>query len=338
MMYLDDIDRRRSRTGCFALIGLAALIVVGVVWFVWGRGDRLPAESEEEVTAALAERLDSVAPVEETVEPAATATTSGRRAAPRTAQTASAPVSDQPRGEDRSPQLLEEAKAARERDDFLRARELGWQVLEQTRSSSVREAADALLGEVNIELVTTPRPMPEKIEYTIRPGDMLYLIARRHGVNLELLHHSNRIRGPIERPSIRPGDIIRILQADFSIEVSKTRNDLVLKMNDKFFKRYPVGTGEYASTPIGDFKIVNRMAEPVWYRPSDGRVIPFGHEENLLGTHWLGLDARGYGIHGTWAPETIGYQMSDGCVRMLNEDVKELFMLVTEGTPVRIVE
>ena len=58
--------------------------------------------------------------------------------------------------------------------------------------------------------------------------------------------------------------------------------------------------------------------------------------ENLLGTHWLALNVRGYGIHGTWEPDTIGHQLSAGCVRMLNENVEELFTLVTLGTPVEI--
>ena len=74
-------------------------------------------------------------------------------------------------------------------------------------------------------------------------------------------------------------------------------------------------------------------------------MVPFGDKENILGTRWMSLTAtgetppaRGYGIHGTWEPATLGKQSSAGCIRMRNSDVEELFMLVPEGTPVTIVE
>jgi lipoprotein-anchoring transpeptidase ErfK/SrfK len=47
---------------------------------------------------------------------------------------------------------------------------------------------------------------------------------------------------------------------------------------------------------------------------------------------------RGYGIHGTWEPGTIGKQASAGCVRLGNADVEELFIIIPVGTPVTIVE
>ena len=93
--------------------------------------------------------------------------------------------------------------------------------------------------------------------------------------------------------------------------------------------------GGFNKTPVGEFTITDRIAQPTWWRP-DGREIPYGDPENLLGTHWLALNVRGYGIHGTWEPDTIGHQLSAGCVRMLNENVEELFTLVTLGTPVEI--
>jgi lipoprotein-anchoring transpeptidase ErfK/SrfK len=90
-------------------------------------------------------------------------------------------------------------------------------------------------------------------------------------------------------------------------------------------------------TPVGDFKINDRIAQPTWWR-GDGRAIPYGDKENLLGTHWLSLDIRGYGIHGTWEPDTIGKQASAGCVRMLNEEVEELYNLIPLGTTVTITD
>ena len=187
------------------------------------------------------------------------------------------------------------------------------------------------LGQLGMEMLFSPIPMAEKTDYTVQAGDSLDKIARRSGTTVELLRKSNSLRGPV----IRPGDRLRVFSGKWAIRVSKSRNDLVLLLNDQFFKRYPVGTGEYAKTPTGEFKITDRIAQPTWWHP-DGRTIAYGDPENLLGTHWLALDIKGFGLHGTWEPNTIGRQSSMGCVRLLNEDIEELFTLVTVGTPVTI--
>jgi lipoprotein-anchoring transpeptidase ErfK/SrfK len=227
--------------------------------------------------------------------------------------------------------MLREAEALRAEDRLQAAREKALAALELSPDPATRTALETLLGEVGIALVTTPRPMPEKIDYTVEPGNSLARIARRHGTTVELIKKSNALRTDV----IRPGDRLRVFTGDWSIRVNKTRNDLVLSLNDRFFKRYRVGTGEFAKTPTGEFKIVDRIAQPTWWRP-DGRTIPYGDPENLLGTHWLALDLKGYGLHGTWEPETVGRQASLGCVRLLNEDIEELFTLVPVGTPVII--
>jgi len=50
----------------------------------------------------------------------------------------------------------------------------------------------------------------------------------------------------------------------------------------------------------------------------------------------MGLSQPHYGIHGTNNPASIGTAASNGCIRMYNEDVNELFNLVSVGTPVTI--
>ena len=58
--------------------------------------------------------------------------------------------------------------------------------------------------------------------------------------------------------------------------------------------------------------------------------------ENILGTRWLGISYPGYGIHGTTIPESLGSQSTSGCIRMLNEEVEELYSIVPYGTEVEI--
>jgi len=55
-----------------------------------------------------------------------------------------------------------------------------------------------------------------------------------------------------------------------------------------------------------------------------------------VGTRWLGLSRKGYGIHGTNNPRSIGKSASHGCVRMRNLDVEDLFARVSVGDVVEL--
>ena len=178
--------------------------------------------------------------------------------------------------------------------------------------------------------------MPEKIEHVVQPGDYLGKLAATYNTPVALIAKANNIQGA----NIRVGETLRLLDGNahaFALTVSKSRNDMLVTLDGKFFKRYRVSTGENAKTPAGAFKIVDKIAQPAWHKPG-GKAIPYGDPENLLGTHWLALDLPGYGIHGTWEPDSIGKQTSAGCIRLLNPDVEELYTILPKGTLVTIVE
>ena len=118
--------------------------------------------------------------------------------------------------------------------------------------------------------------------------------------------------------------------------IQDDRNLLHLIEDDQFIKSYPVATGKDSSTPIGTFKIVTKIPNPVWYK--QGAVVPPESPENILGTRWMGIDKQGYGIHGSVDPSAIGQHVTAGCVRMTNRDVEELFGIVPVGTDVTIVD
>lgn len=86
-------------------------------------------------------------------------------------------------------------------------------------------------------------------------------------------------------------------------------------------------------SPTGEFKVVSRVENPTYYHP--GTVIPAG-KNNPVGTRWLGLSQKGYGIHGTNAPGSIGRAASHGCIRLRNSDVEKLFTMVQVGDTVQI--
>jgi lipoprotein-anchoring transpeptidase ErfK/SrfK len=118
--------------------------------------------------------------------------------------------------------------------------------------------------------------------------------------------------------------------------VSIPDRKLALLEDGQVIKVYPVAVGAPSSpSPAGEFRIIHRITKPTYYTP--GKVIPPG-KSNPLGTRWLGLSLKGFGIHGTNAPRSIGKNQSHGCIRLKNADVEELFRRVEVGDPVEIHE
>jgi len=118
------------------------------------------------------------------------------------------------------------------------------------------------------------------------------------------------------------------------IVVSITDRKLAVLQADRVVKIFPTAVGAPASpSPVGVYKIVNSIPEPTWYYK--GKIVGPG-KANPLGSRWLGLSIKGYGIHGTNAPSSIGHNASHGCVRMRNKDVEELFGMVGIGDQVEL--
>lgn len=230
--------------------------------------------------------------------------------------------------------LLRAELLEREGDAAGAARSAQKVVDEYPGSGAVSRAQEKVWG-LNIKLLFSRMLTPGTEEYVVREGDSLEAIARRFGTTVELLKEMNK--GTIKGDSIKPHDRLKVCTEKFSLLVDKSANTLTLKAGERVVKVYAVGTGKEGSTPVGEFKITNKMVEPEWFKPGGG-VIPYGDPKNLLGTRWMGIDSPGYGIHGTWEPETVGTQASAGCIRLLNADVEELFKIVPMGTKVKIVD
>ncbi len=215
--------------------------------------------------------------------------------------------------------------------DRAGAREHALSLLADQTDPVQRTALESFLGELHFDMLRSGKDLEELQLYRVKSGDTLGALARRFGTTEECIAWLNGI----ENNLIRVGETLRILSGDFALDVSKEQNNMRVDLNGRFFKRYTVGTGTDGSTPEGDYKITLRLRHPTWYMP-DRDPIPYGHPDNLLGTHYLKLDLPGIGVHGTWEPESVGSQSSAGCVRLRNPEIEELFILLPVGTPVRI--
>jgi hypothetical protein len=118
------------------------------------------------------------------------------------------------------------------------------------------------------------------------------------------------------------------------ILVSIPDRKLAVLEGDQVIGIFSVAVGARVSpSPVGEFEVVTRLTKPTYYHP--GLVIPSG-KDNPLGTRWIGLDKKGYGIHGTNVPSSIGKAASHGCIRLRNRDIEKLFELVRKGDVVEI--
>lgn len=108
---------------------------------------------------------------------------------------------------------------------------------------------------------------------------------------------------------------------------------------------YHVGVGKDGFTWSGTNRITRKAEWPDWRPPREmiereaenGRTIPEfmpGGPENPLGARALYIGSTEYRIHGTTQPWSIGRAMSSGCIRMMNEEVIDLYSRVRVGATV----
>ncbi len=133
---------------------------------------------------------------------------------------------------------------------------------------------------------------------------------------------------PSSTSATKPAPVRRIV-------VSIPDRQLALLEDGRLVKLYSVAVGAPESpSPTGEFQIVQRLENPGYYKP--GVVVAPG-AGNPLGTRWMGLSVKGFGIHGTNRPHSIGKNASHGCIRMGKRDIEDLFARVSVGDHVTLL-
>lgn len=194
---------------------------------------------------------------------------------------------------------------------------------------------------------------------TIRSSheDTFVALGRRHGLGYEELIAAN----PGVDPWL-PGDDTVVLLPGLFVLPQAPREGIVLNLAEMrlyFYTRdkpgnlsvqtFPVSVGRIdADTPTGRTEVVDKVRNPTWYPPPSiiaehaergdqlPRIVPPG-DDNPLGKFAMQLGIRGYLIHGTNRPAGIGMRVTHGCIRLLPEDIEQLFEQVPRGTAVQIV-
>ncbi|WP_293075892.1 L,D-transpeptidase [Moorena sp. SIO3H5] len=123
----------------------------------------------------------------------------------------------------------------------------------------------------------------------------------------------------------------------YQVVVDLSDTTVYLYWGEQLLQSHPIAIGKPGwDTPTGSFKIIRKQPNPIWKEPITGELIPPG-PDNPLGERWIGFWSDGHhqiGLHGTDEEELIGTAVSHGCLRMLNQDIKQLYEQVSLGTPV----
>lgn len=229
-------------------------------------------------------------------------------------------------------ELAAQAKDLEAKGDISAARSAYKELINNCSSSNEVMDWQKKVDGLNIKSIFSPEITAKSTAYEIIQGDTLIKIAKKFNTTVELIKKSNNLSGD----KIFPGKKLKIWTGVLSILVDKSQNILMVKSEEEIIKTYIVSTGINNSTPVGTFKIVNKLENPTWFKT--GAVVSADSKENVLGTRWMGFDLAGYGIHGTVEPENLGKQVTQGCVRMENSEVEELYTIVPVGTEVTIAD
>lgn len=142
------------------------------------------------------------------------------------------------------------------------------------------------------------------------------------------------------------------------ILVDTARNHLYIKRGDQVLLDAVASTGSGTildkpgdskgqwifDTPRGEFTVQSRLTNPVWVKPDwafieEGLEVPKSQadrlESGVLGEYALGF-GKGYFIHGTLYTRLLGKNVTHGCIRLNDDDLKSVYRLAKVGTPIMI--
>jgi len=189
--------------------------------------------------------------------------------------------------------------------------------------------------------------------YTVNEGDSLIEIARTFDLGFNEIMDANpsldafvpETGGFVTIPSLwvlpdvepRSGIVINLSEMRLYYLFAQGKSKVV--------ETHPIGIGdEGTDTPVGTFKVIQKIVNPVWHVPESIRkekpelpkAVPPG-PENPLGSHALRLSLGSILIHGTNKPFGVGRKVSHGCIRLYPEDIPKLYSVVPNKTKVTIV-
>ena len=235
--------------------------------------------------------------------------------------------------------------------------------LDDATWKKLTESPEPALIEYTISAADTKGPFAEEIpESYEKKAELkrldytgpLELIAERFHMDEELLRQLNRGKSfdqagtviAVANVNVKP---VALRMKAARLEVDKTRKSVrALAADGKLLAFYPASIGsEDKPAPSGKLKVVRVARGPSYtYNPefkfrgvkAERELKIAAGPNNPVGSVWIALNQKTYGIHGTAEPAKVGKVDSHGCVRMTNWDALALANLVRKGTVVEFIE
>src|ERR1041385_9139330 len=153
--------------------------------------------------------------------------------------------------------LPEFQAAAQPRQDgkLTEARDALIALIQKYPSGKHLDEARDVLGEVNVDILLSRHPSPEKTEYVVKSGDVLAKISRKLKTTPELIMRMNNLSGTM----LRIGEHLLISHPDFSMVVDRKPKLIILLNHGVFFKQYHVREEKLPSKQSA--KISSKVAE-----------------------------------------------------------------------------
>jgi hypothetical protein len=219
---------------------------------------------------------------------------------------------------------------------------------------SATERMQAYTGINNLasSLFFSPNIVPGDIasqSYVVKKGDSFARITNREKLAIDW-RFIQRINQIASEKALRADMRLKLAHGPFDGEVIKAdyRFNIYAGTGSErvMVASFPCGVGTNDSTPVGTFKVRtgSKLIDPEWSNPRTGEKFKSNDPKNPIGERWIGLQGTtpetakftGYGIHGTVEPQSIGKQMSMGCVRLGDAEVQVVYELIGESSTIVI--
>lgn len=240
---------------------------------------------------------------------------------------------------------LAEASTAISAGGLVQARRTLNATVSPTSTSAVNEQIVQQLVKLADDTIFSSRVLqddPLVLKHSVAPKENLQKIANIYKITVPLI---TRINNLANANAIRQGQPLKVINGPFHAVVCKSTFRLSIYCQDTLVRVFPVALGAEGTTPTGTWKIKNKLYKPTYYPPRGGDMISSGDPKNPLGDYWMALEGvegsavgqERYGIHGTNEPDSIGKNVSMGCIRLRNEDAAQVYeMLVAHDSVVTV--
>lgn len=199
--------------------------------------------------------------------------------------------------------------------------------LSAEQSQRVTDLLDQLAGTV----IYSREHWLEGRPYVVRQNETLEQIARQYGIPWQVLAKINGIHDP---QNLQPGQELKVVRGPFTAVIDLSNYELTMMLKGRYAGRFRIGVGIDRDNLAGSYIVRDKTVNPQYYGPNR-MEIDADDPNNPLGELWVGLGDQ-IGIHGTNSQQNIGRTGGPGSICLGNQDIEDVFGILSIGSRVII--